>query len=244
MCRRHNLQLSPPTRSRSEPETKRNLLEIWTYAASLCLLSSSPNIYPIYLCNKWFHRQQTLSTLLISHIKTDFLSLTVFYYIPCPQSMCVRDIEPWTVDTIGRQPVHKNFPIGINKASTTQHITIYCIKNPQWSVTCSSRSPSEKLTPSMDVTWEEEGMEEEGGVGAFWMFPPNIRLRSLVQLDPFCPFFMVAGGKKDKTTIKTKTIFDFKNGSKLFKENNSLELHDYIWWSPLNLCFYCFLLLH
>lgn len=62
--------------------------------------------------------------------------------------------------------------------------------------TCRSRSPSEKLTPSMEVTCEEEAEAEaveEGGT-VFWTFPPNIRLRSLVQLEPFWPFFMVAGG--------------------------------------------------
>lgn len=72
--------------------------------------------------------------------------------------------------------------------------------------TWSSKSPSEKLTPSMEVTWveEEEAVEEEeveDGVNAFWTFPPNMRLRSLVQLEPFWPFFMVAGGEKDRKHV-------------------------------------------
>lgn len=58
----------------------------------------------------------------------------------------------------------------------------------------------------MEVTWEDEGKEEEevevDGVGMFWTFPPNIRLRSLVQLEPFCPFFMAAGGKEEWKTSR------------------------------------------
>lgn len=55
----------------------------------------------------------------------------------------------------------------------------------------------------MDVIWveaveEAEGVtlvEEEGSV--FGPFPPNIRPRSPVQLEPFEPFFMVAESEED-----------------------------------------------
>lgn len=57
----------------------------------------------------------------------------------------------------------------------------------------------------MEVTWEEKGKEEEeaeaGGVGVLWRFLPNIRLRSLVQLEPFCPFFIVATEEEKRKTI-------------------------------------------
>lgn len=54
----------------------------------------------------------------------------------------------------------------------------------------------------MEVRAEEE--EEEEGVAveeegrAFWMFPPNIRLCSLAQLEPFWPFFKVAAGEAEE----------------------------------------------
>lgn len=82
--------------------------------------------------------------------------------------------------------------------------------------TCSSRSPSEKVTPSREVTCEGEEeaeaavvVEEEGS--AFWTFPPNIRLRSLFQLEPLWPFFMEAGGKNDDEDLRNLKNHKVKN---------------------------------
>lgn len=50
----------------------------------------------------------------------------------------------------------------------------------------------------MEEVEEAEGVtlvEEEGC--AFGTFPPNIRLRSLVQLEPFEPFFMAAESEEE-----------------------------------------------
>lgn len=55
----------------------------------------------------------------------------------------------------------------------------------------------------MDVIWVEEVEEAEGVTlveeegCAFGTFPPNIRLRSLVQLEPFEPFFMAAESEEE-----------------------------------------------
>lgn len=55
----------------------------------------------------------------------------------------------------------------------------------------------------MEVRAEEEEEEEAEGVAveeegrAFWTFPPNIRLCSLVQLEPFWPFFKVAAAEAE-----------------------------------------------
>lgn len=59
-----------------------------------------------------------------------------------------------------------------------------------------------KLTPSMEVTCEEGGVEDDDGV--FWTFPPNMTLLSLVQLGPFWFFFMVAD-KRQNPSASTKT---------------------------------------
>lgn len=60
----------------------------------------------------------------------------------------------------------------------------------------------------MEVAMEEAegaGMEaveaEEGGAIALWTFAPNIRLRSLVQLE-FCPAFMVAGQRGQEHSVR------------------------------------------
>lgn len=51
----------------------------------------------------------------------------------------------------------------------------------------------------MEVTCEEaEGAEFDEEGSALRMFAPSIRLCSPVQLEPFWPVFMVAGGEEEK----------------------------------------------
>lgn len=54
-----------------------------------------------------------------------------------------------------------------------------------------------EVTGVAEATEDEEAEVVEDGVSAFWTFPPNMRLRSLVQLEPLWPFFMLAGGEED-----------------------------------------------
>lgn len=59
--------------------------------------------------------------------------------------------------------------------------------------TFSSRSPSEKLTPSTEVTRDVCTKEPEGSRG-LW----DIEFCWLLQPEPFWPFFKVAAGKLDE----------------------------------------------
>lgn len=69
---------------------------------------------------------------------------------------------------------------------------------------------------------EEEGVEvveEEGSV--FWTFPPNIRLCLLVQLEPFWPFFMVAGGEEERDVFLIR-----RRRSQIQKESRERFLYE------------------
>lgn len=57
----------------------------------------------------------------------------------------------------------------------------------------------------MEVTCEEEEFADEEGC-VLWMLPPSITLCSLVQLEPFWPFFMVAGGEEEKRNFRIRCV--------------------------------------
>lgn len=103
-------------------------------------------------------------------------------------------------EAIQRLKTKKKNSVTLNNIIKIYKITLITLHMITWS----SRSPSEKLTPSREVTWEEGEEAEEGaevvedGGSAVWPFPPNIRLRSLVQLEPFWPFFRVAAGEEER----------------------------------------------
>ncbi len=80
----------------------------------------------------------------------------------------------------------------------------------------------------MEVTWEGVEPELDEGVEAvevegseFWTFPPNMRLRSLVQLEPFWPFFMVAGGEKYIDTLDTVSFLIHRRKDKMSTNKHS-----------------------
>lgn len=75
----------------------------------------------------------------------------------------------------------------------------------------------------MEVTWGApavaEAVEDEGST--LGPFPPYIRLRSLVQLVPFWPFFMVAGREGNRRPV---SFFNLTSMNKLKNRSGYFDL--------------------